>query len=178
MQAQRAVYHTFPHMTRRIFLIPRFAESFAPRSDLLLSTVTKVGKSTGRNLQFLHLRARYRAYRFVTACHTFTQNFLFRFVKRIVSAPAPLPLMPTPNNAVGSTVDNISGSGAGRKLIRRGVKKTCRGHVFSLRSRRLCRRSIHQILKEPSCTPAPLRLVLTQDPSPFGVCLLLSLIHI
>lgn len=35
-------------------------------------------------------------------------------------------------------------------------------------SRRLCRRSIYQILKEPSCTPAPLRLVLTQDPSPFG----------
>ena len=26
---------------------------------------------------------------------------------------------------------------------RRGVKKTCRWHVFSLRSRRLCRRSIH-----------------------------------
>ena len=33
--------------------------SFAPRSDLLLSTVTKVGKNTGRNLRFLHFRARY-----------------------------------------------------------------------------------------------------------------------
>ena len=28
-------------------------------------------------------------------------------------------------------------------VSRRGVKKTCRWHVFSLRSRRLCRRSIH-----------------------------------
>ena len=27
--------------------------------DLLLSTVTKVGKNTGRNLRFLHLPARY-----------------------------------------------------------------------------------------------------------------------
>jgi hypothetical protein len=40
----------------------------------------------------------------VTIYHTFTQDFLFRFVKRIVSAPAPLPLMPTPNNASVSTV--------------------------------------------------------------------------
>ena len=79
-------------------------ECFAPRRDLLLPTVAKVGKSTGKNLRFLHLRARYRAYRFVTACHTFTQNFLFRFVKRIAFAPAPLPLMPTPNNASVSTV--------------------------------------------------------------------------
>ena len=38
-------------------------ESFAPRSDLLLSTVTKVGKSTGRNLRFLHLPARYTLYK-------------------------------------------------------------------------------------------------------------------
>ena len=37
-------------------------ECFALRSDLLLSTVTKVGKSTGRNLRFLHLRARYGSY--------------------------------------------------------------------------------------------------------------------
>ena len=41
---------------------------------------------------FQNFRARYRAYRFVTACHTFAKNFLFRFDKRIVSAPAPLPL--------------------------------------------------------------------------------------
>ena len=86
--------------------------SFAPRRDLLLPIAAKVGKSARRNLRFLHLRARYRAYRFVTACHTFTQNFLFRFVKRIAFAPAPLPLMPTPNNAFGSTVENVSGSGA------------------------------------------------------------------
>ena len=29
----------------------------------------------------------------------------------------------------------------------RGVKKTCRWHVFSLRSRRLCRRSIHLVFE-------------------------------
>ena len=45
--------------------------SFAPRSDLLLSTVTKVGKSTGRNLRFLHLPARYALYKAETACRTF-----------------------------------------------------------------------------------------------------------
>ena len=34
-------------------------ECFALRRDLLLSTVTKVGKNTGRNLRFLYLPARY-----------------------------------------------------------------------------------------------------------------------
>ena len=96
------------------FLICLMLGSFAPRRDLLLSTVTKVGKSTGRNLRFLHLRARYVLCRFAAAYHTFTEDFLFRFDKRIVSAPVPLPLMPTPNNAVASTVDTISGSGARR----------------------------------------------------------------
>jgi len=38
---------------------------------------------------------------------------LFFFVSyRIVSAPSPLPLMPAPNNALGSTVRSMSGSGA------------------------------------------------------------------
>ena len=72
----------------------------------------KVGKSARRNLRFLHFRARYTLYGIVGACRTFTQDFLFRFDKRIVSAPAPLPLMPTPNNASVSTVENVSGSGA------------------------------------------------------------------
>ena len=40
-------------------------------------------------------------------------------------------------------LSNRLSSGAREKLMRRGVKKTCRGHVFSLRSRRLCRRSIY-----------------------------------
>ena len=113
------------------------------RRDLLLSTVTKVGKSTGRNLRFLHLPARYALCESVCFYHTITRDFHFRPVKRIVSAPAPLPLMPTPDSTVFSTVAPASGSDAGRKSIRRGVKKTCRGHVFSLRSRRLCRRSIY-----------------------------------
>ena len=50
----------------------------------------------------------------MTAYHTITENLSFRVVKRIVSAPAPLPLIPTPNNAISSTVDNVSGSGARR----------------------------------------------------------------
>ena len=57
-------------------------------------------------------------YRIVSAYHTFTQDFLFRFVKRIVSASAPLPLIPAPNNAFSSTVENVSGSGARRKSMR------------------------------------------------------------
>ncbi len=91
---------------------------FALRRDLLLSTVTKVGKNTGRNLRFLHLPARYILCELVTAYHTFTKGILFRLVKRIVSAPAPLPLMPTPNSAFSSTVENVSGSGAKRKSMR------------------------------------------------------------
>ena len=79
-------------------------ENFALRSDLLLPIAAKVGKNARRNLRFLHFRARYTLYGIVIAYHTFTQDFLFRLVKRIVSAPAPLPLMPTPNNASGSTV--------------------------------------------------------------------------
>ena len=39
-----------------------WTEYFALRRDLLLPTVAKVGKSTGRNLRFLHLPARYAAY--------------------------------------------------------------------------------------------------------------------
>ena len=92
--------------------------SFAPRRDLLLSIVTKVGKSTGRNLRFPHLRARYTRLNFDIMFRTFTRSFLFRFVKRIASASAPLPLMPMTNNASASTVDTVSGSGARRKSIR------------------------------------------------------------
>ena len=39
--------------------------------------MAKVGKSTGRNLRFLHFRARYTLYQIVSSYHTFTQNFLF-----------------------------------------------------------------------------------------------------
>ena len=45
-------------------------------------------------------------------------KFPFSLRCRIVSAPAPLPLIPTPNNAFGSTVESMSGSGARRKSIR------------------------------------------------------------
>ena len=37
---------------------------------------------------------------------------------------------------------------------RRGVEKTCRWHVFSLRSRRLCRRSIHLVFEGTILTSA------------------------
>ena len=68
------------------------------------------------------------------------------FRHRIVSAPASLPLADTSKNASVSTVENMSGSGARRKSIRRGVKKTCRWHVFSLRSRRLYPVAVPKIL--------------------------------
>ena len=69
-------------------------------------------KRAGRNQRFLHFLARYNVYKFVVAYHTFTRNFPCRAVTRIVSASAPLPLIPTPNNASVSTVENVSGSGA------------------------------------------------------------------
>ena len=72
----------------------------------------KVGKSARRNLRFLHFRARYALCCFVRFYRTFTLDFLFRFHKRIVTASAPLPLMPTPNNASVATVEEVSGSGA------------------------------------------------------------------
>ena len=100
---------------------------FALRGDLLLSTVTKVGKNAGRNLRFLHLPARYNAHEADNAYHTFTQDFLFCTVNRIVSAPAPLPLTRITNNAVGSTVEKMSGSGAGQKSMRH----TKRNETFS-----------------------------------------------
>ena len=75
-----------------------------PLAYFLNAPTAKVGKSARRNLRFLHFRARYTLYGIVGACRTFTQDFLFRFDKRIVSAPAPLPLTSTPKNTVGSTV--------------------------------------------------------------------------
>ena len=54
---------------------------FALRSDLLLSTVTKVGKSTGRNQRFLHFLTRYELRKLDSAFRTFTQIFLCRSVK-------------------------------------------------------------------------------------------------
>ena len=98
--------------------LPSVGESFALRGDLLLPIAAKVGKSARRNLRFLHFRARYILCGLVIAYHTFTQGFLLRLDKRIVSAPAPLPLMPTPNSAFGSIVEFMSGSGARRKSMR------------------------------------------------------------
>ena len=63
------------------FLNVTIQGNFALRRDLLLSTVTKVGKNTGRNLRFLHLRARYILCELVTAYHTFTKDFLFVWLK-------------------------------------------------------------------------------------------------
>ena len=78
---------------RRIVRRGRVWEMFrASERDLLLATVPKVGKSTGRNLRFLHFRTRYSACRSRGVYHAFAGEFPFRFVKRIVSAPAPLPL--------------------------------------------------------------------------------------
>ena len=63
-----------------------------PLAYFLNVPTAKVGKSARRNLRFLHFRARYILCELVIAYHTFTQSFLLRLVKRIVSAPAPLPL--------------------------------------------------------------------------------------
>ena len=84
----------------------------ASERDLLLSTVTKVGKSTGRNLRFLHLRARYALTQICGHIPHVRMRFPFSFCYRIVSAPVPLPLIITPNNASVSTVEKMSGSGA------------------------------------------------------------------
>ena len=48
----------------------------------------------------------------------------------------------------------------------RGVKKTCRWHVFSLRSRRLCRRSIYLIFEG---TTSPRRTVDAEEFSPYRI---------
>ena len=84
-----------------------------PPAYFLNAPTAKVGKNAGRNL-----RARDNVYEDDNAYHTFTQDFLFRAVRRIVFAPAPLPLMRITNNAVGSAVDKMSGSGAERKSMR------------------------------------------------------------
>ena len=63
-----------------------------PLAYFLNVPTAKVGKSARRNLRFLHFRARYILCELVIAYHTFTQGFLLCLVKRIVSAPAPLPL--------------------------------------------------------------------------------------
>ena len=52
----------------------------------------KVGKSAGRNLRFLHFRARYSVYEIVIVYRTITGDFLFLIRQRIVFASAPLPL--------------------------------------------------------------------------------------
>ena len=46
----------------------------------------------------------------------------FSFRKRIVSAPAPLPLTGAPNSSLCSTVEVVSGSGARRKSIRHTLR--------------------------------------------------------
>ena len=69
-----------------------------------LSVAKERGKERQQEPRFLHLLARYTVCKLATACRTFTPAFSPRLVKRIVSAPAPLPLMPAPNNAIISTV--------------------------------------------------------------------------
>ena len=93
--------------TRCVVRRGRVWEMFrASERDLLLATVPKVGKSTGRNLRFLHFRTRYSACRSRGVYHAFAGEFPFRFVKRIVSAPAPLPLADAEKKSL-----RLSGSG-------------------------------------------------------------------
>ena len=118
-------------------------EARAASGGPLFPTAGKVGKRAGRNQWFLHFLARYAFSDFDTVCLTVAQNVSYRFAiessllqRRCRSYRRRITLQCLP-------LCCISGSGAKRKSIRRGVKKTCRWHVFSLRSRRLCRRSIH-----------------------------------
>ena len=69
-----------------------------------LSIAKERGKERQQEPRFLHLLARYALCKIADVYRTFAQNFLFSFCYRIVSATAPLPLMPTPNNAVVSAV--------------------------------------------------------------------------
>ena len=133
-------------MLFRVFRGCGHEKYFALRSDLLLSTVTKVGKNTGRNLRFLHLRARYILCELVTAYHTFTKGFLFCLVKRIVSASAPLPLMPTPNSAFSSTAASHERqrrkTGANASYVTKSNisrERAVNGHKFAMST--ACRKS-------------------------------------
>ena len=81
---------------------------------LLFPAAGKVAKRAGRNRWFLHFLARYNVFRFVTMYHTFTQNFRCRIIVGSSVLLAPLPLILTSNNVLGSTVESASGSGAKR----------------------------------------------------------------
>ena len=125
------------HIVRR----GRVWEMFrASERDLLLATVPKVGKSTGRNLRFLHFRTRYSACRSRGVYHAFAGEFPFRFVKRIVSAPAPLPLADAEkkslrlsgsgvslqvNSLVPSSEGGFGAAGCGHPALR-GLSSFCR----------------------------------------------------
>ena len=78
----------------------------------------KVGKRARRNLRFLHFRARYTLIDIRNFIPHVRARHSSSIRHRIVSASAPLPLIPTTNSAVGSTVDNASGSDAEEKSIR------------------------------------------------------------
>ena len=114
---------------------------FALRSDLLLPVAAGVfsffvsdgpisfnserngGKNAGKNYVFAFPHALCPSQICCCAPHVHA-DLPVSFRQRIVSATAPLPLMPTPNNVFGSTVATVSGSGAGGKSVRHTVRKS------------------------------------------------------
>ena len=74
------------------------------------------------------------------------EGFLFCLVKRIVSAPAPLPLMPTPNSAFSSTVASHERqrrkTGANASYVTKSNisrERAVNGHKFAMST--ACRKS-------------------------------------
>ena len=108
---------------------------FALRSDLLLPVAAGVfsffvsdgpisfnserngGKNAGKNCVFAFPHALSCLRICLTVPHVHA-NLPVSFRQRTVSATAPLPLIPTPNNASASTVATVSGSGARGKSVR------------------------------------------------------------
>ena len=83
----------------------------------------KSGEKSRQEPKFLHLLPRYTIYQFTTACHAFAEDFPISYRYRTLSATAPLPLAGALNNAYGSTVDEMSGSGADGMSIRHTLRK-------------------------------------------------------
>ena len=83
-----------------------------------LSIAKERGERTPAKTTFLHFLSALRNVKTRFSLPHVRGKFPVSFRQRTASATAPLPLMPTPNNAFGSTVATVSGSGAGGQSVR------------------------------------------------------------